>query len=118
MFEDWIWRKTSTLPSTFPNNSMVLLTKDYTNPGNPEGCSQFLKEGKQFILLQSGLYKHDDQNNQLVDNVEWCELAVDSIGSEESPSQFVKAKDLEFIREMDADFDVVVFPERNPDWAK
>ena len=118
MFEYWIWRKTSTLPSTFPNNSMVLLTKDYTNPGNPEGCSQFLKEGKQFILLQSGLYKHDDQNNQLVDNVEWCELAVDSIGSEECTSQFVKAKDLEFIREMGADFDVVVFPERNPDWAK
>ncbi len=117
MFEDWIWRKTSNLPSAFLNNSMVLLTKDYTNPGDPEGCSQFLKKGKEFFLFQSGLYKHDG-DNQLVDNVEWCELAVDSRGSEESPSQFVKAQDLEFIRGMDADFDVEVFPERNPDWAK
>ncbi len=117
MFElNWVWGKKSTLPSTFPNNSMVLLTKDYTNPGNPEGCSQFLKKGEEFILLQSGLYKHDDRDNQLVDNVEWCELAVEPIDSEECPSQFVKAEDLCFILEMGVDLNL--YPERDPDWAK
>jgi len=101
---NWFWKKTSTLRSSFPDNSLVLLTKDYTDPRDPDGCSQFLKKDEEFFLVQSGLYKYfEDQDTQLVDNIEWCEIAVDSIGSDECPNAFVKAEDLCLVQEEELD---------------
>lgn len=97
----WFWKKISTLRSSFPDSSLVLLTKDYTEPGDPEGCRQFLKKDERFFLVQSGLYKHDDRDNQLVDNIEWCEIVVPSISCEECPNEMVKAEDLCLIPERD-----------------
>jgi len=101
---NWFWKKTSTLRSSFPDDSLVLLTKDYIDPRDPDGCSQFLKKDEEFFLIESGLYKHFiDQDTQLVDNIEWCEIAVEPIGSEECPNALVKAEDLRLVPEKGLD---------------
>ena len=95
-FKRTVLFKVDELPSTFSKDTVVILTKDYTDSNGFD--SDGLKKDQLFIINECGCYKHIEtltvenvEIELLDDQTEWCEI---DLGDEEELCAYVKAKDL------------------------
>ena len=102
-------RKNSEIIPKIPENSAARLTKSYVDFYDSDYCSEFLQEGKAFLVIKCGLsdYNFDDnlRTQDPKNNIEWCEIELmDPLVPPDCFEFYVKAADLEPIEDPDFHF--------------